>query len=221
MDFIRTENKSNKSAGGIYYTTLALNSLKCENDEIFLCSQFDDKTYNYFSFEFEKINKKYLSKVNTIPKVHLSIFKDKEREELYENITNKLVMDFKDLNQFDGILINMITGYDITLDQLNQIRNCFNGIIYFDVHTFSRGLDENYKRNFRFIPEFNKWASCIDIIQSNQMELFSVSKRKSESEIVFELFEFGIKIVCVTKGKLGAKVYFNKSNETKSYFICR
>ena len=88
-----------------------------------------------------------------------------------------------------------------------------------DVHTLSRGLDENYKRKFRQIPDFDKWAKCIDIIQVNQSELFTLSPQKNESEIVEEIFDSGVKIICVTKGKLGAKVYFKESNEIISYFI--
>ena len=127
--------------------------------------------------------------------------------------------DFDDLNQFDGILINMITGFDITLTQLIEIRKNCSGLIFIDVHTLSRGLDENYKRNFRLIPDFDKWAKCLDIIQVNQHELFTLSQKKNEIKIVEELFNTGVKIVCVTKGELGAKVYFKNSNEILSYFV--
>jgi sugar/nucleoside kinase (ribokinase family) len=147
------------------------------------------------------------------------LIKDKERHEKYENITNNLSTDFDILNQFDGILINMITGFDITLNQLTEIRKNYSGLIFIDVHTLSRGLDENYKRNFRLIPDFDKWAKCLDIIQVNQSELFTLSQKKNEIEIVEELFNYGVNIVCVTKGELGAKVYFKNSNEILSYFI--
>ena len=149
----------------------------------------------------------------------LNLFKDNERHEKYENITNNLLTDFDDLNQFDGILINMITGFDITLTQLIEIRKNCSGLIFIDVHTLSRGLDENYKRNFRLIPDFDKWAKCLDIIQVNQHELFTLSQKKNEIEIVEEMFNSGVKIVCVTKGELGAKVYFKNSNEILSYFV--
>ena len=142
-----------------------------------------------------------------------------ERHERYENITNNLSIEINDLEQFDGIMINMITGFDITLGQLQEIRKKFKGHIFIDVHTLSRGLGEDFKRNFRVIPDFNKWANCLDIIQVNQSELFTLSQKKNELEVVEEMFKAGVKIICVTKGALGAKVYFKDSNEILSHFI--
>jgi fructose-1-phosphate kinase PfkB-like protein len=49
--------------------------------------------------------------------------------------------------------------------------------------------------------------------------LFTLSQKKKEIEIVEELFNAGVKIVCVTKGELGAKAYFKNSNEILSYFM--
>ena len=219
LDYIQSDRKVSRSAGGIYYTISALNRLIINKDEIFLCSQYDEESFHYFSLEFDKINRSHLVKVDVIPRVHLNFFKDKERHELYENITNNISMEISDFNEFDGLLINMITGFDITLDQLIDIRKNYSGLILMDVHTLSRGMDENYKRKFRLISDFNKWAKCIDIIQVNQNELFTLSAQKNESEIVQEIFDLGVKIICVTKGKYGAKVYFNESEEIISYFI--
>jgi sugar/nucleoside kinase (ribokinase family) len=219
LDFIKLDSEQLISAGGIFYTISALNRLKSDEDEIFLCSQFDDETYNYFKPEFEKVNNKFLQKVEKIPRVHLNLQKDKERHESYENITNSLSLDFSDLNSFDGILINMITGFDITPDQLMQIRKNYTGLIFIDIHTLSRGIAKDFKREFRLIPEFESWAKCLDIIQVNQNELYTLSHKKIEMEIVEELFGCGVKILCVTKGEVGAKVYFKNQNEIASYFV--
>jgi len=219
LDFINNGISVKQKAGGIHYTISALNKLKSEKDEIFLYSQYDDESYNYFKDEFEKINPKYLSKSNRIPRVHLNLFKDKERHEKYENITNNLSIDIKNYNEFDGILINMITGFDITLEQLKIIRKNYSGLIFIDVHTLSRGLDENYKRNFRVIPGFDQWADCIDIIQVNELELFTLSNLKSQNEIIQKLFEHNVKVLCLTKGEKGAEVFYREDDKIKSQFV--
>lgn len=219
LDFTKSDAEQKVSAGGIFYSILALNQLLQNDDVIFLCSQFDDETYNYFKPEFEKINKKYLHQVDKIPRVHLTLQKDSERHEAYENITNSLSVEILNLDFFDGILINMITGFDITMEQLIQIRKKFSGPIYMDVHTLSRGISDNYKREFRVIPQFGNWAKCLDIIQVNQNELFSLSSKKRESEIVEEIFSHGIKILCITMGELGAKVFYPQQDEIISCFI--
>lgn len=219
LDFISQGDKETLSAGGIYYTIAALNRFSGQNDEIFLCSNYDELTYKYFKPEFDEIKTEYLKKVIKIPHVHLNLFKDMERHEHYENITDNLSTDFNNLSDFDGVLINMITGFDITLDQLQKIREQFSGLIFIDVHTLSRGLDDNYKRSFRKIPHAKEWVKNVDIIQVNQQELFTLSDHKNEMDIVDEVFGYDIKILCVTKGENGAKIYFRKSNEIISYFV--
>ena len=54
LDFIKSETKQKISAGGIFYSISALNRLKSEEDELFLCSQYDEETFHYFKPEFEK-----------------------------------------------------------------------------------------------------------------------------------------------------------------------
>jgi len=219
LDFIKSDDKHRKSAGGIFYTISALNRLKTNDDEIYLCSQFDDETYSYFKSEFEKVNNKFLEKVEKIPRVHLNLQKGRERHESYENISNNLSINLSDFNSFNGILINMITGFDITLDQLRYIRNNYSGLIYIDIHTLSRGLNEDYKREFKLIPDFKDWARGLDIIQVNQNELYTLSHKKSELAIIEEILEYGVQVLCVTKGERGARVYYKNQNEISSYFI--
>ena len=50
FDFINDSKSIKESAGGIHYTISALNRLKKDDDEIFLCSQIDDESYKYFKF---------------------------------------------------------------------------------------------------------------------------------------------------------------------------
>jgi sugar/nucleoside kinase (ribokinase family) len=103
-----------------------------------------------------------------------------ERKETYSQTAQYLLLPSDDLNRFDGILINMISGYDISLEQLKQLRKNYDGLIYFDVHTFSRGVDKNLNRIFREIFNFNEWAECIDILQANESELLTLSDQKDE-----------------------------------------
>jgi sugar/nucleoside kinase (ribokinase family) len=219
QDFIKSDEAHNISAGGIFYTISAINKIKSIDDEVFLCSQFDDETFDYFKLEFEKLHTNYLQKVEKIPRVHLNLQKDCERHEAYENITNNLSLEYSDLISFDGILINMITGFDISLNQLIQIRKNYSGMIFIDIHTLSRGLAKDFKREFRLIPEFESWAKCLDIIQVNQSELYTLSRKKHEFEIVEEILGFGVNVLCITKGELGARVYYKSQNEIASYSV--
>ena len=109
----------------------------------------------------------------------------------------------------------MISGFDISLDQLKHLRKNYSGLIYFDVHTFSRGLDENGHRNFRQIEGFNEWAKCIDFLQANESELLTLSDKKEEAAIVDELFSYGIKQIIITRAERGATVFYKEKDSVK------
>ena len=219
VDKINYKGNEELRPGGIFYSTLALRYLAEQDDEIFLCTSMCKKDEYLFKDIYEMVDTEYVQYVDNIPTVKLNVYDDKERDETYSNIIKNLILPFNELNKFDGIFINMITGFDINLKQMEEVRKEFNGLIYFDVHTFSRGVRDDMKRNFRRIPAFDKWAKNIDILQVNEEEIQTISDNKNEIDIVREMFSYGIRILIVTKDEHGARVYFIEENEIKSVFI--
>ncbi len=202
--------------GGIFYSAIAMLSFLNKSDKLFLCTAIDEANYHLFSFIYDKLEREFFQISEKIPNVKLTIKSQDEREEEYDTITGKMEFDLGRLNKIDGILINMITGFDISIEQLKEIRSNFKGPIYFDVHTLSRGLDKDYKRNYRPVPEFNNWAECIDILQTNEYELRTLSGKTSDREIIKELLDSGIKQIIVTKAEQGSTLYFSFNGEMKS-----
>lgn len=204
--------------GGIYYTAAAMNIIKNNDDEIYLCTSIQKDNFHLFEPVYKNINSKYFQNVNQIPKVHLYLNNNDERTEKYENITNKISIPFNDLNTFDGILINMITGFDISLEDIIKIRENYKGKIFFDVHTLSRGLNENMIREFRKIPDINKWFNSIDILQANENETLTFFNSKNEDEIVEEVLNHNVKIFLITKGNKGVRLFTKVNNEIISLY---
>ena len=215
--FISTENEVVKP-GGIFYTASALNYLKDSDDRVLLLTAIEKENYKLFSDVFDNFDENYFQKVDSIPKVFLKIYKDEERDECYNKVTQNLNININKPDLFDGIIINMITGFDISLEQLINLRESFKGLIYFDVHTLSRGLEKDGKRSFRVIPDFNKWAKLIDIIQVNRHELLTLSTNKDPMEIVREILNTGTKYLVLTMEELGAKVFYLEEGEINSVF---
>jgi hypothetical protein len=211
-DHIYYKNDYKIKPGGIYYSVSALQSIRDKDDEIYLCTAYrkDDKLFGNM---YEKINPEYFNYTDIIPKVRLNIYDDREREEIYENITGELSLNTTDLNKFDGILINMVTGFDLSLKQMEKIRNNYNGLIYFDVHTFSRGLSDKMKREFRIIPGFDKWLHNIDILQVNSRELFTLMQSDDRNEIIKYVLGTNVKYLLETAGNKGAVCYSIKHSE--------
>ena len=201
--------------GGIYYTILSLLSLVESEDKIFLCTDIAEDNSELFGFVYDQVENKFIRKVKSIPCVKLVINEHGERKETYTELAENLILPKGNLKFFDGVLINMITGYDVSLHQLNELRKIFVGMIYFDVHTLSRGVDKNLERNFKRIKNFNLWAESIDILQANESELQTLSDKSKEIEIVEELLLSGIKQVLVTRSERGATVYFMDNYSVK------
>ena len=192
--------------GGIYYSVNALQNIKDSGDEIFLCTAYR-KGDPLFSDLYNMVNTSLLNYTDVIPGVRLNIYDDRERDEIYKNITGRLDVKASAFNLFDGILINMVTGFDISLEQLEDIRNNYDGPVYFDVHTFSRGLNENMEREFRLIPGFDKWLQNIDILQVNTRELFTIADSDNKEEIIRYVLGTNVKYLLETRGSRGAVCY--------------
>lgn len=217
IDHLEIDGNESIKPGGVYYSTLGMRSIKRNEDKIFLLTGINENSFALFKKIYTGVNLDFSDKVKDMPEVFLRIFETKEREEVYKNISSRLIIDkVKNWNQFDGILINMITGYDLDLEQLRLIRNSYKGLIYFDVHTLSRGVDENMKREFRPIPESEMWLANIDILQCNENELRTVID-KVEAEAADNILKLGPKILIITKGDKGVTAYVRKKTEINRY----
>lgn len=216
IDNINTPNLKIKQAGGIFYTILGLNAIIGQDDEVYLVSSVEKNSYKYFKEEYEKVNKKYMIWSDIIPTVTLNIYEDKERDEQYSIINSSLFVKYDELKNFDAILLNMITGFDITLNQLKKIRANFNGPIYLDVHSMARRVGENMKREFRTISDFSEWAENVDIIQSNEKEFNCLT---DEDNIPKYILDKGTKYLIKTIGSKGTRVYSKNGKEIKSIFV--
>jgi len=218
-DHIHQNNEEKVKPGGIYYSVLGLAKMKSETDEIHLVTALQKSNEHLFFDAFDKTSKKNVSWVDEIPKVHLIIHDSEERTECYENISKNLDVDYGILNNFDGILINMITGFDITLEQLKEIRKHFNGLIYLDVHSLSRGFDNSKTRVLQQIENFSQWASSVDLIQANEHEVKTLFHFDNELEIAAEVLKHGTKVLIVTEGAKGVRAYFKRNDKVESNFV--
>ncbi|MGE5499288.1 MAG: carbohydrate kinase family protein, partial [Syntrophothermus sp.] len=218
-DHIHIKEKHEVKPGGIFYSVLGLKSFLEENDSLFLLTSMERESESLFSPLYDSLKKDFFQYKGRIPRVNLYIPDNAERCENYENLAENLDLSgLEELNSFDGILVNMITGFDVKLEDLKALRKNFNGQIYLDVHTLSRGLGENNQREFRLIPRAMEWIRQVDMIQVNENELRTLSRKESEIEIAREVLQTGLKCLIVTKGELGSKIYSLENGELKSYF---
>ncbi len=219
LDKIIQNDGSIESPGGIYHTVLKIISLKNEDDSIDLCTQIDYKTFYLFNNVYQLCDRKYFNEISAIPHVRLEESQTGHRTETYCSKAEPLIIKNIDFYEYDGILINMITGYELGLSELKEIRMNTKALIYFDVHTLSRKIEKEGKREFALIPNFELWANKLDIIQVNEFEIFTLFNMNDELAVAKKLLSLGVKVFIVTKGEKGAIVYFKEQGEFSSYFV--
>lgn len=218
----RFEGEKNKlpKPGGVYYSTLGLLSAANSSDDIYLLTSLNKKSIQLFEKLYLKVNLDFSMITESLPEVILKTAGEGERSEEYKNISGQLDIEkVNDWNSFDGILINMITGFDITLQQLQTIRKKFGGLIYLDVHTLARGVTSDMKREFRSVPDANLWMQNVDIIQANESEVKMLVQSQSESECARNILDNGPLLLIVTRGDKGAEVYYKNNDRVESVMM--
>lgn len=212
LDTIVSGSKKTIRPGGIFYSTLAMLNLKEEKDTITLFTNYDESSYKYFKQIYIQTDFSKSTKVELIPRVELKINKDKERTEKFSHLNQKICLP-DNFSQYDFVLVNMITGYEMSPNDLTKIKSETKAIIYFDVHSLSRGMGENNIRYSRRIPNAAEWLKSIDILQANEFEILTLSDSKNEDEIAAEILDTNVKILLITKGNNGSTAYFSERNK--------
>ncbi len=208
LDRIYYKSKLQEKPGGIFHTANTLVSIANSGDEVYLITHTSKKSYKYFSEIYDKVRLEFSETKSEIPTVTLNLYDYKERDEKYSRGTEKINLSAKiDYTQFDIILVNMISGFDITHEDLKMLKEKSSCEIYFDIHTLSRGIDVKGNRVFRIIPEIEKWLNSIDVLQMNESEAKTLWGINSESENINKLLEVGVEKVIITKGKNGVTLY--------------
>lgn len=208
VDEIHQNNIVEIKAGGVFYNVCGLLFNPHHNIEIDLITNFDEELSFYFNPIYNQVNFIKIDENRFMPNVKLYVHKDKEREEFYDGFSQSLTIpDIINYNDYDGILINMITGVDISSEILAEIRNNYKGNIYLDLHSLSRGFDQSNNRVFRTINDSDKWLNNVDVLQCNQNELKTLYKSVDQKEIIEKVLSTNTKYLVITKGEKGAELY--------------
>lgn len=203
------EDDEDAKPGGVYYSTLGFLSCCNPADRLLLLTGWNSKRFSLFKRLYSKIDLSLSEEILDMPEVFLQTSGKTERREVYKNIAGNLSFaKLENLSRFDGILINMITGFDISLEQIKWLRKNYSGLIYLDIHTLSRGLDEKGNREFRLIPNAEEWLACVDILQCNETELKTIYNVEKEELAAEWIIGKGIKTLIITKAEKGSAAYF-------------
>ena len=214
--------KKTESFGGILYNILTLSYLGREDVKIYPVCNLGYDVYGQVIAYLKNCDNVELDGIKKVKcknnHAFLSINKKNQREETLKNRVPPL--SFSQIKPFlgaDVILVNFISGFDLSLLTLKKIRENTDALIFMDVHSLTLGVDPangGGKRFFDAPKNWREWIRQADMVQMNLPELKELSKRNLKSQQ--EIKEFGKyilnsgpKTVLVTLGEEGALMIFD------------
>lgn len=111
----------------------------------------------------------------------------------------------------DGVLMNMVSGVDIALETLDEIRMAVRGRdvpLHLDFHSLTTVVNERFERTRRPVEAWRRWAFMVDTLQFNEDEIAGLARETmSEEQTVGHLLTLGCHGLVVTRGAKGATAY--------------
>ncbi len=208
-----------QSYGGIYYSLSALSVLADEGDRIIPVFGVNRNDYAPLIQHLKQYPNVDTSGIYQFDEptnnVHL-FYKDKQsRIECSKNIAKPIPFErVKNFLNVDGILVDMISGSDITVDTLDIIRMEVREKkvpMHFDYHSLTLGMGENHERYRRPVPDWRRWVFMTDTVQLNEEEINGLTIEKAtEQQTVGHLLTLGVKGLVLTRGANGVTVFSNE-----------
>ncbi|MBM4174854.1 MAG: carbohydrate kinase family protein [Ignavibacteria bacterium] len=225
-DIIHKDDQVTESFGGIIYSLLGFALVMKKEDNVL---PFFNINLNDYEKYFDVLLGTPINDFSLIQKtdrhtnlVHLIFDGSDLKFECYQEKAEKidLTAALSKIATDSNFYINMISGFEIELDDLREIKKHTTGKIYFDFHTMTRGMDENGKRFYRPIENWREWTRYCDVIQFNEIEMQNLTPEKlNEGNFVTEAIKTGTKIINITKGNAGAISYFIDNELIRSQFV--
>jgi sugar/nucleoside kinase (ribokinase family) len=104
----------------------------------------------------------------------------------------------------DAILVNFISGHELSLETARRLRAGFQGLIFADLHSLLLATRSDGTRVGRAVPDLTTWLSCFDVVQLNRDEAALASADPTSPEaFARNALEAGPRVVAVTLGAEG------------------
>ena len=218
-----TEGTPLETTGGIFYSLATLAALMSKNDVIHPVFGVGEKEYDSFIKsleEFPNINSEGIFRLkgeSNRVKVFLGSGQE-PRIECSKRIAEPIPFSkIKPYLDADGILINMVSGSDLTLDTLDTIRMSVRDNrtpIHFDFHSLTLGIDKESRRFRRPLTEWRRWCFMVNSIQLSEEEALGLTaERFDEATLVNHLMPLMVNALAITRGNRGASIIVQKNKK--------
>jgi len=215
-----------ESLGGALYTVTALASLTEERINLVSNAGIDIfyEVINALA-RFPSVDTSGIHRVEQ-PHYHCYILFASEYGAQYDEtlevpITFSQVQPFLEDSQF--ILVSPMTGFELDLSTLQEIRDAAECPVYFDYHILALGRDKLGNRFLQRRPDWLQWCAACDHLQLNQFEAESlgyfIESERDMLRFAELILEHGVASVAVTLGARGVLVAWRDAGRTEVKWI--
>jgi len=222
------DGKEAQGYGGIFFSIAALANLLGPNDTVLPIFGVGKADYDSFIERlkaYPNVNTSGIFKFSgPTNQVRLSYSSKEKRIERSEHISEPI--SWKRIRPFlesDMILVNMISGFDITLETLDEIRMEVREKqtpIYLDVHCLACGINQDFTRFFRAIDTWRRWFFMLHGVQMNEDEAANIStERFDDSTLAKHVLALDTKTLHITRGEHGSTVFINEHKNIQRFDV--
>jgi sugar/nucleoside kinase (ribokinase family) len=156
--------------------------------------------------------------------VHLYYQDTAERIECSEHISEPIPLKkIRAHCDADMMLVNMISGFDITLETLDEIRmetREHNTPIYLDVHSITLGIKNDFSRFYHPVELWRRWLFMIHAAQMNEEEAAALTPEKlDEPTLAKHALALNTKVLHITRGEKGCTTFVDEHKHVHRYDI--
>lgn len=199
--------------GGILYSLVSMAVMSGDNDIVIpIMNLGEDEFDNVINIlkKYPKIKTYGINKVrHPTRKVNLyyKLYNSDKSARVEKSSEPTYTLDYHQCENFlkmaDAVLVNMISGTDITIDTLKNIRKNFNGYMHIDIHNIVMDTKEDGSRFHIPVDNWYEWCTNADTIQMNEFEIATLTREK------------------LTEYKIAEKILYNNHYEVKGLIVTR
>lgn len=114
----------------------------------------------------------------------------------------------------DLVLVNMISGNDVALETLDEIRmrtRDRNVPVHFDLHSLTLGSRDDFSRFRRPVEAWRRWLFMLHSVQMNETEAAAMTPEGyGEEDLAKQALALNTRALCITRGSRGCTVFVNE-----------